>query len=133
MSSTVTLDTSGLDAYQNALRRKLASLVSQAAEFGAEDMQRRIKEGPKSGIHHSGLPNQSSASGESPAHQYGELERSIRAHTERAESDLTASADVHSEIGPMLEYGTVHIAPRPFAAPATESVKRFVDEKARSL
>lgn len=71
---------------------------------------------PKTGVKYRNLPNQSSAPGESPANQSGDLVRSghTRVNYEKHEAEAVWNAPEAAK----MEYGTERIAPRPFARPA---------------
>ena len=97
---------------------------------------RKIMDPPKTGKKWPGLPNQSSAPGESPATQSGRLQQSGRTRYDQA--SLTGTAEWSAAHALPLEVGTEEIAPRPFARPSlAESVDGIVadvsDEIRKSL
>lgn len=57
--------------------KQLGGITGKAAQ-NVRETTRTLMRAPKSGIHHPGLPNRSSAKGEAPATQSGKLERSFR-------------------------------------------------------
>lgn len=83
---------------------------------------RKIMDPPKTGKKWPGLPNQSSAPGESPATQSGRLQQSGK--TVYNEGALSGQATWTAAHALPMEVGTESIAPRPYARPAlAESVE----------
>lgn len=107
-----------------SIKRKLLSEVDYIAEETGVDMQNHILEemtAPKSGRMYG--THQASAPGEYPAVWFGELFDSITVKKTPRQVRLI----VNAKHGVYLEYGTVHMAPRPFIAPAARwAKKRFV-------
>lgn len=60
------------------LRQRLTTVALAGAQAGADVLAEKLS-GPGSGRHHAGLPNRSSAEGEYPAEQEGDLRDSIDA------------------------------------------------------
>lgn len=88
---------------------------------------RKIMDPPKTGKHHRGLPNRSSAPGESPATQSGRLQQS--GSTRYDEPTLTGTAAWTTDYAMPLEVGTEHIEPRPYARPSlAESVDGITED-----
>jgi hypothetical protein len=97
---------------------------------------RKIMDPPKTGKKYSGLPNRSSAPGESPATQSGRLQQSGR--TQYDVGALSGTAGWSAAHALPLEVGTEDMAPRPYARPAlAESVEGIrtdvADEIAKAL
>lgn len=87
--------------------------VMRGTERVHDKATRLIMDPPKTGKHHRGLPNRSSAPGEAPATQSGRLQQSGR--TIYNEATLSGVASWSSEHALPLEVGTEKIAPRPYA------------------
>lgn len=101
--------------------------VSTALKRGAVAVHRTaldsIKRGAKTGIHHKGLPNRSSAPGQAPATQSNQLADSLRiVNDEKSKLVVYVVASAphakHMEFGTVSEDGKQIIAPRPFLRPA---------------
>ncbi len=96
--------------------RQSAGQVVRATAQSVADTARESMSEPKSGIMYGA--HQASAPGEAPAIDTGFLVNSIRMEPA---GDLTAYVNVGADYGPHLEYGTVHMAARPFLLPAMTS------------
>lgn len=93
---------------------------------------RKIMDPPKTGKKWPGLPNQSSAPGESPATQSGRLQQS--GSTRYNEPALTGTAEWTVAHAMPLEVGTEDMAARPFARPAlAESVEGIEADVAEEI
>lgn len=93
---------------------------------------RKIMDPPKTGKKHRGLPNQSSAPGESPATQSGRLQQS--GQTVYNAGALSGQAQWTTEYALPLEVGTEEIEARPFARPAlAESVDGIREDVANEI
>ena len=116
-----------MDEVQAAMRRygdqAQAAIARAVRATGVQirsDIQRRIQRGPHTGeVYERGsIAHQASAPGESPATDTGFLVSSI-------EFKMTgpATAQIESRLGYAyhLEFGTVHIAPRPAWTPSIEA------------
>ena len=89
----------------------------------------RIMRGQKAGRVYGN--HQASAPGESPANDTAALVRSIR--VEHVPGSGRARVVIASAYGKMLELGTRHMAPRPFATPAIQDLKKAMPEVLRGL
>ena len=69
-----------------------------------------------------GRTHQASAPGQPPARDYGYLANSI--HTLAEAQPHTVYVLIDDEVAVYLEHGTVHMAPRPFVAPAVEKSRK---------
>jgi HK97 gp10 family phage protein len=101
------------------MRRRVIDVVAKAAR-DVEANAKQGMQGPKSGAMYGN--HQASAPGEAPAIDTGNLINSMDVSYENG--GLTAyigPADV--EYGIYLEFGTLHMAPRPFMTPAAEKVR----------
>lgn len=83
---------------------------------------------PKSGVFWPWLPNRSSAPGEFPAIQSGDMVNSIRVFTsksgaKRGLAHVGIGAGLPRSYAFYLEYGTIHMAPRPLARRAAVQFK----------
>lgn len=77
--------------------------------------------GAKSGRSYSHLPNRSSAAGETPAVQSGELVNSLERKTTRSSRGrATAVVTTANDHAALLEYGSSRMAPRPFMRPGLD-------------
>lgn len=101
----------------NALRSEIYGVLEEA----------RVGRGPNMGPR-----NQRSAPGDPPARQTGRLMESVKV-VSLDEANLTAligpDPQAFTETGyypPHLEFGTVHIEPRPFMRPALERFKAAI-------
>ena len=111
--------------------QQMAREIDGVCENTALDIQARaqmaIQNPPKSGrIYQRGnVAHQASAPGEAPATDTGALVNS--AYTKKlADADYETGFTV--EYAAALEFGTAHIAPRPYLRPAVEAVKKaFID------
>lgn len=124
----------------DAVRARVAAGAFRGVVRGTERVHdlatRKLMEGPKTGKKWPGLPNQSSAVGEAPATQSGDLQRS--GMTQYDEASLTGTARWTAAHALPLEKGTPTIEPRPFAVPSLmESVDGIradiADEIAKAL
>jgi HK97 gp10 family phage protein len=108
---------------------RVVAAVSQAAIRGLEktardyivEMRRLILETPKTGILY-GF-HQASAPGEPPASHYGTLIRSFRTVKEEIRGRPMMRVISTAEHARYLEFGTSHMAARPFMRPALANVK----------
>lgn len=90
--------------------------VMNGAEMVREEALRSITQDPKTGRKYPGLPNRSSAPGESPASQLGRLVASIETRPDPA--NVRAVVNAGTAYARILEMGTGRMAPRPFLRPA---------------
>lgn len=115
-----------------SLHRKLAAHVNRRAEMlRAEEYDTLERNRVGRGTHWPGQRNPSSKAGDPPARQTGRLQESI-AITRRA-----TAADPSALVGPRpqafqgeppypvwLEYGSRHVAPRPFVRPSITTLRK---------
>jgi phage gpG-like protein len=103
------------------LRRRAKALVMSTA-FQIEANAKVSMSGPKSGrvYKRKGREHQASAPGEAPAIDTGTLVNSIQV---QETGELSAVVGTNMEYGAILEFGGVRMAPRPWLAPAFESVR----------
>lgn len=109
------------------IRGELQKIGSKHAERVRDEAVRMMKSS-KSGRHHLGLPNRSSAPGEAPAVQSGALARSIKVTTDRA-------SGVQFRVGTPLWYGN-HLMTdrnRPALLPALRKEFPSYLEEVRSM
>ena len=119
--------------------KRLRALIADAgnqgqawAEETAEnilDEADRLMQGSKTGVQYPNLPNRSSAPGEAPAVQSGELIRSGKAEG-RGASVRVVYDDPKA---PMLELGNSRVAPRPFLRPAFDAEKPRAIKRAKEI
>lgn len=100
--------------------RKILSAVVRATAFNIEAAAKASMTEAKHGVEYrrGGKTHVASAPGEAPAVDIGALMASVQAREDT--DDLHWEVRVGAEYGVHLEFGTVHIAPRPFMAPAAE-------------
>ena len=115
----------GLDKLQarlNALPAQLDKAAQRALYLGGLQIEAEAKKsiagGGKSGkVYHRGkVSHTASAPGEAPATDTGRLVNSI--HTDRSSDGNTVTVSVDAKYGAPLEFGSVHMAARPFLLPA---------------
>lgn len=139
---TITAKFENADAVQQAIRRygdaavrEIGKAVQAQAMDVRSDIQRRIQRGPKTGRTYlrSSVAHTASAPGEAPATDTGTLVSSI---VFSRVDDLTAQIESRLPYAAMLEFGTVHMDPRPAWTPSAEAkkpdfVRRVTDAIAR--
>ncbi len=64
-----------------------------------------------------------SAPGESPAQRLGELRQSVSQLVKGSGANLMGQVGTDKAYGPMLEYGTIKMAPRPWLRPSFEKAE----------
>ena len=131
----------GMDDLLKNIHNAKAAAVAGAARGVNQAMlavyttaSQSILRGPKTGIIYDRgktpkgrkrKPHQASAPGQPPANDDGKLVESIS----RKREGLTAYVWTELEYGKLLEFGTTHIAPRPWLTPAVEKNReRFPKE-----
>lgn len=103
--------------FLNAFRKKMAAATERAAAIAADGVRDSLQQ-PGSGVLHRGNPNQSSAPGEAPASQSGDLLNSIYSQPlEPVDDKVRAQYGSDLIYSRFLELGTVSSAPRPFIRP----------------
>jgi HK97 gp10 family phage protein len=139
----ITMQEVGLDQLQRRLdalgdRQRYRVTMTKAHRAGIRVVERYVKEnlsGSRTGAiyRYGNVEHQASAPGEAPAVETGNLKNSVRvleANAERAVLGATA------EYAAYLEFGTRHMAPRPYMRPAVdehigeieEVMARVIDE-----
>jgi HK97 gp10 family phage protein len=125
MRVTITPARNGVPDF-NGLAEASAEAVGEAirasAQMVANDARRSVARGPKTGhvYQRRGVAHQASAPGEPPATDTGRLVTSIVADVEREGSGVVGVVEARTEYAVHLEYGTRHMAARPFMNPAFE-------------
>lgn len=127
----VALDNTAL--IEGLLAERLGAVVAETAEALKERMRAKIEEGTKSGhLYTSGpepLPHQASAPGESPANWTGVLKDAITSEMlDVTEAVVWVDVSAAPYAGD-LEYGTVHMAPRPWFWPAAEEEEALFEAR----
>lgn len=122
----VQFDTAALEA---RIRAGAMVGVINGAEMVREEAIRSMTQDPKTGRKHSGLPNRSSAPGESPARQSGMLIANIDVYDEPAR--LAAIIRSGQSYAAALEFGTETIAPRPVMRPSLAKMKDAIEDAVR--
>lgn len=119
-----------IDWNTEASKAKITAAIGRglvrAAEAIKTEAVRLILEGSKSGIIYirRGVSHQASAPGEAPASDTGRLVGSI--DTEYDLSNNIARITASAEYAAPLEFGTLHMAPRPFMRPALDNKREEV-------
>lgn len=117
-----------LPSISRDLAARVSRVVKQTANAITASAKERMAE-PKTGRFYGS--HRASAPGEAPAIDTGNLAGSIEVEMD---GPLTAVVTVGAEYGPFLEYGTAHIAPRPFLTPAVEEARPgFVEAVKQAL
>ena len=112
--------------------KELTKQVEKRMDMLAAHVERRAKESmrePKSGIKYPWLRVRSSAPGEAPAAQTGQLRASIT--WERWLPGLRA-VGTNVEYGRFLELGTSRMKPRPFLRPSLDASAAYAKELFRT-
>lgn len=114
---TVEIKLNRLKGMNDRMRQQAARVVKSYALQGEAMVKTSMGE-PKSGRIYG--DHQASAPGESPAIDIGNLVGSVQAE---GESDISWVVNAGAEYAIWLEYGTVHMAPRPFMEPMAEALR----------
>ena len=96
-------------------RRGCMDGLRKSGQIVRERIRWLIKNPPKTGIKYPNLPNRSSAGGEAPAYQFGNLWKGVKYVVHRW--DLMEVGDT-VRYGGFLEYGTSRMKPRPHISTA---------------
>jgi hypothetical protein len=102
--------------------------------FNTRKMLQDILNRPGTGRHYPGQPNRSSAPGEPPARQTGRLRAHVPVRMIRHPKKVTMRI-IYTWVkyAPYLEFGTFHIARRPFAEPVMKQTKKMLERKLKRL
>jgi hypothetical protein len=113
------------------LRKRAADLVTATA-FGIKQRAQVSMSGPKSGqtYKRGSRTHQASAPGEAPAIDQGDLVNSIDVVKT---GELSASVGSSIEHGVHMEFGTVHVEPRPWLGPAFEEARPEFEQGLKGL
>lgn len=117
------------------LRSLLADTGKRAEAWAQETAEnvleeaRVLMESSGGGVQYPGLPNRSSAPGEAPAVQSGQLISSGEARGQGSAVIVAFTA----EHAPYMEFGTSTIAPRPFLRPAVDKERPKALIRARKI
>lgn len=98
--------------------------VREAAQELADNYSKLIRTGSRSGRHYRENPNQSSAPGEPPKTQTGELAGSVEVHMTGRSGSLQGKVVINAPYAAELEYGTEEIEPRPALVPLMNKARR---------
>ena len=123
MTLHVSADVGPLDKLDASLVSRLSNIVRTFAFVVEGRAKTSIQTGTKSGRVYprpGGKSHRASAPGEAPATDTGLLVNSIRSASEQG---LTWRVSASARYAALLELGSRRVAPRPFLAPALESVK----------
>lgn len=122
---------SNLSQVVSGLHRQVSRVVEETAIGIETHMKENIQE-EKHGRAYSrgGVVHIASAPGEAPATDTGFLVNSI-SHEMTGETSAVIGAA--AEYAPHLEFGTVHIAARPFMGPAFEAAKEDFEQALKEL
>lgn len=94
-----------------------------------DEIRERLLPGSRGGHKYPRLPRRSSAPGEAPQYQFGDLFRSIR--TVKGTS-IGHSVVISDEKARWMEFGTRHMAPRPSIRPSIRAVEARIEHIARA-
>ncbi len=118
-----------VDALEDEMLRAVEATLKGAAQIVLNDSRAAIARGPKTGTVYKrrGIRHQASAPGEPPATDTGSLASSGVADAK----GLEAFVVYRMVYAKWLEYGTRHIAPRPFLFPAAERNRQRIGDMVR--
>ena len=129
----------GLDKIERATREMQQSVAAEinkalfaSAKHVEAEAKRSIVSGQKSGRTYKrrSVTHQASAPGEAPASDTGRLVNTITSYLNTSEGESTVVAGRGTvKYAAMLEFGTRHIAARPFMFPALEKSKGWIKER----
>jgi len=125
---SIKLETATLDALPKQVALIALEVTLAGATATAQDARRRVETQVGSGVQYPGLPNRSSAAGESPVNQSGDLLGTIGTDQDGV-SGIGADAVAGDGSGKALalEAGTSNMDPRPFMGPASEVGKEAAE------
>lgn len=116
-------------ALEARIRAAAMGGVIDGAEQVRDEAIRSMTQDPKSGRKHSGLPNRSSAPGESPARQSGNLINQIALREDV--SRLAVVINSGAAYAAALEFGTETMAPRPVMRPSLAKMVPEIEQAVR--
>lgn len=129
----------GLDKIANATREVQQLVTSElnkglyaAAKRVEADAKKSIVSGEKTGrvYRRRSITHQASAPGQAPASDTGRLVNSINSYLDVTSIEATVVAGEGAvKYAAMLEFGTRHVAARPFMFPALEQNKAWIKER----
>jgi hypothetical protein len=127
---------SALRRYRERAEAGIGRAVQATGIEARSDVQKRILRGPKTGrVYLRGtVAHRASGPGEAPATDTGTLASSVRY---QKVTTLTAEIESRLDYATILEFGSVHIAPRPAWQPAADaaaiSLQRRIADAIREL
>lgn len=112
------------DFSSEKVRKGITDGLMAIALMAQGEAQKSILKGPKTGkIYKRGKKmHQASAPGEAPANDFGFLASQINCDVD--EKNMVANLHSSAPYSASLEYGTRHIAARPFLRPAVDKIKQ---------
>lgn len=127
---TLFIDIKGLEQVMHEVRKrinadKIAPYAKDGAELAREWVYDEIDR-PKTGRKWAGLPNRSSAPGDTPAHQFGDLRRGLQVRKRTSVKGGTYAFRSTAAHAHDLEYGHFKAAPRPY-------MRRSVDANYKAI
>lgn len=133
MNVSASLKIDKFDLVERVLHEMAQSSCDVGAEVTVADAKAQVEDQIGSGVKYPNLPNQSSAAGESPVNQMGDLLESIHENPEPDITGIGSEACVDSPYGPYLEFGTSKMQPRPFLGPASVTGEEAAVEYVESI
>lgn len=109
---------------QQAAEDNAKELITRASMLVSSRAINSILRDPKTGAVYG--KHQASAAGEAPASDTGFLARSISHDVVVVNGEVVGMIKASAPYAPHLEFGTKHIAPRPFMQPALEQNRRKI-------
>lgn len=119
------LQKNAFGAIADAFARRAAAATALSGQALVEEATRSMGE-PKTGIRYPGLPQRSSAPGESPAIQSASLVETLHYEAGHAPDGAVRAGSAAAPYAVELELGSAarHLAPRPYLAPAAHQIAR---------
>ena len=113
--------------FERVVRKNVEQLVGTAAIILQTRMKQQLSH-RGAGTWYKGNPAPSSAPGQPPAVQTGNLRRSVQVDlSQQRAPNPTARVGTGIKYGFFLEFGTKHIAPRPWARPSVELTRWTIE------